>query len=294
MTIVVGIDPTESNDAVIALAARLHRLMRTDVVLATVRPPTIEIPSRGNVDSEWTSFLHAQAQQALESAAQLMKSHGVEEPITTRIVVKTSVSRGLRNLAAEINGTVIAIGTGSTQSTKGLELGSVVQSLLHSGETAVALAPRADQESSTDITRLVVGFEPTAESEAVVASALTMAGVTRVPVELLTVVVRVTRLHAPRLGSDPESDVLQAITEQALQEQARMRAAHPKISAGNVKQADNVRSAMELFEWNSGDLFVLGSSTDGLLRRVFLGDMSHQLLRAASVPVLVMPRVLDA
>ena len=51
------------------------------------------------------AVLHEQAQQVLESAAQLMKSHGVVESVTTRIVVKASVSRGLRNLAAEINGT---------------------------------------------------------------------------------------------------------------------------------------------------------------------------------------------
>lgn len=47
MTIVVGIDPAESNEAVIALAARLHQLIRADIVLATVRPPTIA-PAEGD------------------------------------------------------------------------------------------------------------------------------------------------------------------------------------------------------------------------------------------------------
>lgn len=294
MTVVVGIDPAESNEAVIDLAARLHQLIRADIVLATVRPPTIEFPSRGNVDAEWTSFLYEQAQQALEAAAQLLKNYGGLEPVATRIVAKASVSRGLRQLAAEIDGAIIAIGTGSTQLTEGLQLGSVAHSLLHSGETAVALAPHAYQESSTDFTRLVVGFEPTPDSEAIVASALAVAGETGVSVELLTAVVRVTRIPSPRLGFDPESAVLQVIAEHALQEHVRMRAAHPKISAGSVTQGESVREAMEAFDWHSGDLFVLGSSTDGLLRRVFLGDMSHQLLRASSVPVLVMPRVLDA
>lgn len=169
-----------------------------------------------------------------------------------------------------------------------LMLGSVAQSLLHSGEVPIALAPSG--YANAPFTRLVVGFEAHPEAESVVQSALELAHGSHATVELLTVVVRVTKITAPRLGHDPEHAVLQAMTEQAQEEQAQMRRRFPAIAGVKIESADSVQGAMDSFDWRAGDLFVLGSSADGLLRRVFLGDTSHQLLRATPVPALVLPR----
>jgi nucleotide-binding universal stress UspA family protein len=290
VTIVVGIDPVGPNQDVVTLAADLQPLMDADVILATVRPPTIEIPSRGNVDAEWTAFLHERAETALGAAAKFMTDTCGVKPSATRIVVQGSVSRGLRALAAEVGGVSIVIGPGSSGVAGHLALGSVAQSLLHSGETSVALTPAGYASASTTITRLVVGFTGDTASEGVVTTALDLAQVSRTPVDLLTVVIRATRIPAPRLGSDPESAVLQAVTEQAMQAQAQMRQEHPVISGIAVEQADTVQDAMDQFDWRAGDVLVLGSGADGILHRVFLGDTSHQLLRAARVPTLVLPR----
>ena len=290
MTLVVGIDPVGPNHAAVMLAVQLQRLTQADIVLATIRPPTIEIPSRGNVDAEWTAFLHEQAQTALDAAAQTMLEVCGLRPMATRIVTQASVSRGLRALAAEVGATIIIIGPGSANANGGLVLGSVAQSLLHSGETAVALAPGDDGITSHDTNRLVVGCEPDASAEGVAVAALRLAQRTHIPVVLFTAVVRATRIVAPRLGRDPEHAVLAALTEHATQVQAQVRNAHPEIADGFVEQADSGPEAMAAFPWHPGDVFVVGSSADGLLHRVFLGDTSHQLLRAARVPALVLPR----
>lgn len=290
MTLVVGIDPVGPNHAAVMLAVQLHRLTQADILLATVRPPTIEIPSRGNVDAEWTAFLHEQAQTALDEAAQVMSEEFGLDSVATRIVVQASVSRGLRALAAEVGATMIIIGPGSANANGGLFLGSVAQSLLHSGETAVALAPGDDGITSHDTTRLVVGCEPDASAEAVAVAALRLAQRTHIPVVLFTAVVRATRIVAPRLGRDPEHAVLAALTEHATQVQEQVCRAHPEIIEGFVQQGDSPAEAMAAFAWRLGDVFIVGSSTDGLLHRVFLGDTSHQLLRAARVAALVLPR----
>lgn len=290
MTIVVGIDPIGANHETVALASQLQRLMGADVLLATVRPPTMELPSRGNVDAEWTAYLHEQAQTALASATEELAQFSGALPVEPRIVVHASVSRGLRAVAAEVHATAIVIGPGSSSVVGRLALGSVAQSLLHSGETPVALAPGGYRAESSTITRLVVGFEPDPESQTVVASAVNLARAHMTPVDLLTLVVRVTRIAAPRLGTDPESAVLQAVTEQAMEAQTRLRHEYPAITRGAVEHGDTVQGAMEHFDWRDGDLFVLGSSADGILHRVFLGDTSHHILRAARVPTLVLPR----
>lgn len=290
MTLVVGINPVESNQQVVAMAANLHDVMNDDIVLATVRPPTIEIPSRGNVDAEWTAFLHDQAQSALDLAAQSMFETRGLRPVATRIVTNASVSRGLRACATDVDGSAIVIGPGSSSTSSALTLGSVAQSLLHSGETAVALAPGDPDIASSPITRLVVGFEPDASGETVANAALHLARGTDIPVVLFTAVVRTTRIAAPRLGSDPERVVLEVLSEQARAVQAQVRSAHPDIVDGCVEQADSVPEAMAAFPWQSGDVFIVGSSADGFLHRVFLGDTSRQLLRAVRVPALVLPR----
>lgn len=293
MAIVVGVDPVGPDRDALALAAHLQQLIGGHIVLVSVRPPTIEVPSRGNVDAEWTAYLHEHAQTALDAAEDVLtRARGIA-PVETRIVANASVSRGLRAAANDVAASAIVIGSGSRGAARHLHLGSVAQSLLHSGETGIALAPSGYADGATPITRLVVGFEGDRESESVVASALDMARASHAAVELLTVVARVTRIWAPRLGADPERAVLEALIEQAQHEQARMRAQFPAIGGAAIEHADSVQGAIDQFEWRSHDLFILGSSADGILRRVFLGDTSHQLLRSVRVPALVLPRGTD-
>ena len=47
---------------------------------------------------------------------------------------------------------------------------------------------------------------------------------------------------------------------------------------------------MQRFDWQGDELFVLASARGGVLRRVFLGDMTYKLVRATPVPAIVLPR----
>lgn len=62
---------------------------------------------------------------------------------------------------------------------------------------------------------------------------------------------------------------------------------------GEVIQGDTADQAMARFDWQGEDLFVVASSGFGALRRVFLGDTTHKLLRALTVPAIVLPRHLE-
>jgi nucleotide-binding universal stress UspA family protein len=57
-----------------------------------------------------------------------------------------------------------------------------------------------------------------------------------------------------------------------------------------VVVGDEVDDALASFAWQPGDVLAVGSSRSGVLRRVLLGDMTYRLVRAARVPVLVVPR----
>lgn len=294
MRIVVGVSPDESGRDALAFAALLSRLLGAHITLVFVHPPTIGHPSMGNVDAEWEAFLRQRSQDALSHAAGILRDEWSISDVDTLVVPRASVGHGLRDAADEVGALVIVIGPGSDGVEGHLALGSVAHTLLHGGAAAVALAPEGYREIAPDaIQRIVVGFQDTPESEYAVGIAESVARPHGVPVHLLTVVLRMTRILGARIGRDPERLVMQALVEheRAAQELFTQRSGLPLT--GSVVEGDTAGRAMSRFDWQDSDVFVAASSSLGVLSRVFLGDLTHKLLRACTVPAVVLPRGFD-
>lgn len=291
MTILVGVSPDESGADAIALAAVLGELTGESLTLAHIHPPTIDYPSIGNVDAEWEAFLRERALATLDAArAQLTGDWGLTS-VEEVIYAHSSVSRGLLHVAEEIEATFIVIGPGPGGRDGHLSLGSTAHSLLHGGGWGVALAPEGYRETAPDeLDRLVVGFRSGTNGDRVAKWAQRVAARNHIPVELFTAIIRATRIVGARLGRDPERAVMQALREQGEEEQRLTIQKLGEGILGFVAQGDTAAQAMGGFPWRNGDLFVLGSSSFGSFRKVFLGDTSLKLLRAATVPALVLPR----
>ena len=82
---------------------------------------------------------------------------------------------------------------------------------------------------------------------------------------------------------------LELLREYQAQALAMLDTSGVQISA-DVLVGDSPAEAMHREDWEPGDLLVLASAAGGLLRRVFLGDMTFKILRALTVPTLVLPR----
>lgn len=289
MTIVVGVGTDDTRADAVALGAVTARLLGESLTLVHVHPPTIDYPSVGHVDAEWAAFLREQSDEALAAAADQLTQLGGSGTVDRRVVSARSISRGLMEVAEELGARAIVIGPGLRTHDGHVAMGSIAQSLLHGGSCAILMAPEGYQSCAPRaLGRLVVGFQDTEESRRAVVAVRAIAQAAGVPIELLTVVSRATRIFTPRLGRDPESAVMQALVE-------REKAAQDQVLAelgipGVVVQGDTVEQAMAAFDWRHDDLFVLASSTAGPLQRVVLGDSSHKLVRASSSPVLVLPR----
>jgi nucleotide-binding universal stress UspA family protein len=65
-------------------------------------------------------------------------------------------------------------------------------------------------------------------------------------------------------------------------------------TTAEVAEGEDVEEALSAVDLDPHELLVCGSGTAGPLRRVFLGDTAHRILRAATVPVVVVPRQADA
>ena len=61
-----------------------------------------------------------------------------------------------------------------------------------------------------------------------------------------------------------------------------------------VGRGETWEEATEDVEWEDGDVLVVGSSSIGPIKRVFLGSRSSRIVRHSPVPVVVVPRAAAA
>ncbi|MFM9134973.1 MAG: universal stress protein, partial [bacterium] len=257
MDIVVGVSADDSGEDAVALGAVLARLLEAHVVLVYVHPPTMDYPSMGRVDAEWATFLAQRADEALSEARhQLARDWSVDD-VEALVVPHVSVGRALRHVAEEREAAIIVLGP-STRSNPGqISLGPISQSLLHGAGSAVALAPEGYREMAPDtIERIVVGFQDTPESAEAVEACWAVAHPRDLPLHLLTIVLRVSRLIGARVGRDPERMVMESLVERERSAQERFIATRPGEITGSVVTGDSAASAMSRFDWQDSDVFV--------------------------------------
>ena len=102
MKIVIGVGPEGSNADALALGALLAQLLGAGVTLARINPPTIDYPSRGNVDAEWTAYLQEQSTTSLNNARDLLNTRWAMSDVDTIAHANMSVSRGLSEVAEQV------------------------------------------------------------------------------------------------------------------------------------------------------------------------------------------------
>jgi nucleotide-binding universal stress UspA family protein len=289
----VGVSPDDSGTDAVALGALMARLLGQRITLVHVHPPTIDYPSIGHVDAEWRAFLTERGNGLLDNATEQLARQWDCTEVDRRMVAVRSVSQGLREMAEELDASAVVIGSKPRHHEGRIVFGSVAHALLHGASQSVAMAPEGFRDAAPGaLDRLVVGFSAAEESKETLRLASQVAADASIAIELLTVVLRATRIVNPRLGRDPEQAILSALVEQ--ETAAQQEVLRDKGIAGRVVQGDTAEDAMRAFDWHPGDAFVLGSSTRSIWNRVLLGETSHKLIRVSTVPVVILARMVEA
>lgn len=291
MSIIVGVSSDESGMDAVALGAVLGMALDQEIVLVHVHPATIDYPSIGNVDAEWSAYLDERSRSILASARERLTDTWGMRATKEAVVANSSVGRGLLEAAENHQGSLVVLGPVASGRRGHVSLGSAAHALLHGGHVGVAIAPEGYRETGLEhLHRLIVAYRDGPDSEPMLTWVSAIARKNDLDVTLLSIVRRMTRIVGTRLGHDPEGPVIEALVEQYEEAQ---RAVIPTLGGtvtGTVVQADTAEQAMERFPWRDGDLLIVGSSRYGALRRVLLGDTGLKILRAATIPVLVAPR----
>ena len=147
--------------------------------------------------------------------------------------------------------------------------------------------------------RVTVAVDSGPSSAEVLAAGAQIARRAGASLRMVTFAIRRKTMFPPEMGFDIEDSVLDAWREQAEGGQRRAVAEleargdsglFAQVSESAVVSGPSWEHAVADLGWRAGDLLVMGSSSESALTKVFLGSTATKLLRAAPVPVIVLPR----
>ncbi|GAA2384105.1 universal stress protein [Nonomuraea africana] len=278
--VLAGFLPDSRGHDGLALAVLLAGQTGARMTVATVQPPPWPSPGPGRADeSAWRAYLKEQATTGFDQARQVA---GEDADYITRF--NRGSGRGLVELARTSDVDVVVIGSGPRGSKGHISLGSTADQLLHASPAPVLLAPKGYAEDPpTGIDRLTVAYRRGPGCDSALSLAVALAATLDVPLRLVTLVVGAGRAKI-------EQQMLEDLRAQAATDLERAAEGQRREVEVETLEGGNVTTAMGGTEWRQGELIILASSESGPLRRVFLGDTSVKIIRAAPRPVLVLTR----
>lgn len=292
MRIVVGQALDTRDRGALALGGLLARSLGADLVAC------------GVLQHRWTGPTPAHAAAQREAAASFLATARSflpdDVPAADDVRLARSVPAALHDAATEHAATVLVLGSSEAGVRGRIAVGSVADRVLHSSPVPVAIAPRDFTTTDTDrLTRVTVAVDSGPSSTEVLAAGARLAHHAGIPLRMVTFAIRRKTMFPPEMGFDIEDSVLDAWREQAAAGQRRAVAelagrqdANPlaPVDESVVVSGPSWEHAFADLGWQTGDVLLMGSSSESALTKVFLGSTATKLLRAATVPVVVLPR----
>lgn len=287
---ITGYAPDARGHDALALSGVIARALSGHVIVANVRPTRWETPGPGRVDAEWKTYLRERQDAALAAAAKAGEQAGLAdvEPATT---AHRSPGLGLVRLSVQEECDLIVVGSAPHGPRDRIAVGGTADQLLHTSRTPVAIAPRGYANDPPDtLTRITYAYHKSPTCEDALPLAIRAAVKLQVPLRLITVLLKEHGVPEVEEGVIEEvRDRYERDLRAAVRGPLRTAALRQGVSTEVVAGPDAARALAET-TWIPGELLLCGSSSAGPVRRVFTGDMSLKLVRAAPCPVVVLAR----
>ncbi len=112
-----------------------------------------------------------------------------------------------------------------------------------------------------------------------------------VPLRVITFAARGRTMYPPEVGLHAEALVLESWATQAREmlETLRTDSVVSENVALQVVTGNGWQQALDVTDWEDGEILALGTSPRGDMAKVFLGSHSGKIIRHSPVPVLVLP-----
>jgi len=289
MEYLIGVTPDDSGRDAMALGSLLCRAFDATPVLAYVHPRPLTSAGGGDPADLDPEYLEV-SQRVLADAKVHMELTLDWDDVETVLGGHKSSGKGLDQLAQERSSDAIIIGSAPHGAPGRFQIGSTANQLLHGGHKAVAVAPAGYRETFPDkIGNVVVAFQSTGDSKRRLQLGATWAERVGAKFSILTIMVR-QRMMSGRFGPSGETliDQLERTTE-ADQRKALANINYDGEPEYLISISETARKALNRLDWSGDEFLLLGSASGGPVSRVFLGDMTYKLLRAAPVPAVILP-----
>ncbi|NKZ04039.1 universal stress protein [Actinomadura latina] len=291
MRVLVGYAPGERGDDALALAALLVRTMKAPLTAVHVHPPPWPTPGPGAVDAEWVAYLKGQADEALARAAARLGELGVpERDVALRVHAHRSSGRGLIQVAGDVGADLIVAGSAPRGRRGRVAIGSTADQLLHGSPVPVMLAPRGyAARPPKRIARMTLAYWRRQDADGPLTAAAAIAERLGAELRLLTLVLRPPGLAARFRVPGGVLDRQLAQAEEDLRYAAGLFGGGTPVERVTAIGTD-IAKTLGTVDMLHGEVLACLSSHEGPLRKVFLGESSGKIVRAAPCPVLLLPR----
>jgi nucleotide-binding universal stress UspA family protein len=295
LRVLVGYSPDERGDDALALACLVARTAKAKLTVANIHPPAWPARGPGSVDAEWVAYLKEQSEAALEQARQRMADARVPKKDVDFVVHSNRGSgRGLLEVAKDVGAGLIVVGSAPRGRRERIAIGSTADQLLHGSPVPVLMAPRSWAEDTPKrFDRLTVAYWRRPAAEPALSAAAAFAGSLGLPVRLVTLVLRPPGLAAKFRNADGVMERQFAQAEKDLAHAAKVLGESAEVDVEVDTEAvggAGIAKTLGSVDMLRGEVLAVMSSHDGPLRKVFLGESSGKIVRAASCPVMVLPR----
>jgi nucleotide-binding universal stress UspA family protein len=280
--IIVGYDASDQAEDALALGRQLAAITGGALTVAGVF-----------YFDPWLGAQNPSLEQAEAEHARRLEDAAAEAGGSVQKVLSTSAARGLHRLAEVSDADLVVVGSSHRGRVGQVLAGSVGIALLHGAPCPVAVAPRGYADTAPNgITQVTVGFDGSPEAGMAVADAVDLAKAADAPLKVITVAEPPPIVYGKGGGVNYSWQALTEDIKSIMRERLEEAVAslpddvrvEPVLLVGKV-------SAMlaELADEDHGVL-VVGSRAYGPARRVLLGSVSSQLIKAAPCPVIIHPR----
>lgn len=290
MSIVVGFGPDARANAGLELAAQVARTTGEQIVLCCVVQDRWSSPALRDpvgIDDDWHRQVYASAHEALSAARDRLPE---DLPVSQVVRRGRSVPSVLDEEGRQHGARLLIVGSATHGSFGHISLGSTSDNLVHSSATPVGLAPRGYRAPTATIRRAIIATHPGSGDQRIADGAAALCAWLDVPARVVTFAVR----DRSAMGVFSDQGVFERWQTDAVAAQAtfQRRLEQDDIAAGadGVVVGERWSRAMEAFDWEPGDLLVIGSSEHGQVARVFLGSNASRILRSCPMPAVLLPR----
>lgn len=293
MSVLVGFGVDTKSRASVRFGADLARTSNEPLILCCVvhdRFSAAQMSDFSGVSDDWKKEIRTMTAQAVEDA-----KAAVPDDVSAEVVVRSarSVTRVLHDESVDRNAQVLVTGSSVRGPLGRIVLGSTTDRLVHSSPLPIALVPRGYSSDCTEVKRLVFAVDPSRRTERYYDSVARLARWLGVGVDVVTFAVRPSRPSG--LGAFSDQGVFATWKEQVLSGQEKVVSALEDAESGAtvtgtwIVTGERWSAAVSDFDWQDGDVLVVGSS-ESALHGVFLGSTATHIMRHSPVPMIMLPR----